>query len=501
MDGNIVFSEKLAAEHISLEQFLLGSILIRNGCLNEIEKHIDSTDFSKWAHVQTYTVIRDEINEGVTVDLIHLEHVLTNKNLMESVGGFAYIATIMKNTPSAANAENYAKKLGELSVIRKRHLDLLNAVKGDEGAFERVRRNEYSIIKQQDTFKVYSGFEGYDIEVPFLIKGYIPSDSFGVVFGASGSFKSFLAMSWACHIAAGRDWNGQVVDTGNVLYVIGEGGSGASRRFKAWSDAYNDGSNLTNLYYIKQPAYVTVEEECIRLIKTIEKIEKETETPFKLVVLDTLARCFAGGDENKAADMNKFIAGCDHIKAKTGATVLIVHHTGKSEGQGARGSSALRAACDFEFRVKRPDMVEGHEVFITHEKAKDSEQRAKEAFSVSEQYLFTDSDGEDVTSLVLNDAGYEPIEESSLNNPVTKESERILLDVLNDNGGSMHNKQLNDEFCHKVNPEINGIDPIARRKERQKLNKRKNRVIDDLINRNIITVNKDIVAIEDNVLP
>ena len=71
------------------------------------------------------------------------------------------------------------------------------------------------------------------------------------------------------------------------------------------------------------------------------------------MVFDTLAHCFGGNDENSAEDMGAFIQDCDAIKQRTGATVIVVHHSGKNEEAGARGSSALRGALDVELMVKK----------------------------------------------------------------------------------------------------------------------------------------------------
>lgn len=80
-----------------------------------------------------------------------------------------------------------------------------------------------------------------------------------------------------------------------------------------------------------------------------------------------------GADENKASDMGAFIAGCDAIKAATGATVLVVHHSGKDETKGARGSSSFRAALDAEFLVKR-ETVGAKALVLTCTKQKDAEE-------------------------------------------------------------------------------------------------------------------------------
>ena len=63
--------------------------------------------------------------------------------------------------------------------------------------------------------------------------------------------------------------------------------------------------------------------------------------PGRLIILGTLARCFGGSDENAAKDMGAFIQGCDTSKAVTQTSVLIVHHSGKGQERGARGSSAF----------------------------------------------------------------------------------------------------------------------------------------------------------------
>ena len=72
----------------------------------------------------------------------------------------------------------------------------------------------------------------------------------------------------------------------------------------------------------------------------------------RLVVFDTFARCFVGGDENNAKDVGEFVATVQEFQRTIGgAAALIVHHTGKG-GQNARvndverGSSALRGAAD-----------------------------------------------------------------------------------------------------------------------------------------------------------
>lgn len=56
-----------------------------------------------------------------------------------------------------------------------------------------------------------------------------------------------------------------------------------------------------------------------------------TGMPVRLIILDTLARCFGNSDENTARDMGAFIQGCDAIRYHTCAAMMIVHHSGKDQ--------------------------------------------------------------------------------------------------------------------------------------------------------------------------
>lgn len=71
-----------------------------------------------------------------------------------------------------------------------------------------------------------------------------------------------------------------------------------------------------------------------------------------MIVIDTLARSMAGGDENSAQDMGRAIAVADQLRDQFDAATLLVHHSGKNVSKGSRGSSALLGAGDGYFRVE-----------------------------------------------------------------------------------------------------------------------------------------------------
>ncbi|SFN79377.1 putative DNA primase/helicase [Xenorhabdus japonica] len=111
--------------------------------------------------------------------------------------------------------------------------------------------------------------------------------------------------------------------------------------------------------------------------------------------------------------MGAFVRGCNELKAKTGASILVVHHSGKDESKGARGSSALRAALYVEYKINRKGK-KGGSLVITCTKMKDAEEPETKAYNMRVVELFTDKDGEDITSLALIDRPRDPVEEEEI---------------------------------------------------------------------------------------
>lgn len=271
-----------------------------------------------------------------------------------------------------------------------------------------ARRMEEVESKGGRAFRFRPCFSGYDEVFDYLIKGYLPARALGVLYGASGSYKSFHALSWAAHVALGRNWNKCRVKKAGVLYIAGEGGIGVPRRIKALADRYNEGQPIPNLFRMDHAVHFGESRQVTQLINALNQCADNVDQKFGLIVLDTLARCFSG-DENKAEEMGKFITACDRLKAETGATVLVIHHSGVMDPNRARGSSALRAAADFEYRAERAK-AESPGVVVIGTKSKDEKEAPSQVFWLAEHPLFTDADGDQVVSLACADEGEAPPE-------------------------------------------------------------------------------------------
>ncbi|MEB5838466.1 helicase RepA family protein [Pantoea dispersa] len=274
--------------------------------------------------------------------------------------------------------------------------EALNACLRDTGRIQRVFP---AADATKTRLPLSRGSEGFDARQDYVMKHVLPAQALCSIYGPSGSFKSFLAVSWACHISAGLPWAGHRVNRGAVLYIVGEGGIGVPRRIRAWEQVYQQ--RVENVWLVNRPVFPVRQSEVQEVILAAKQIASEGGLPVRLIVIDTLARCFGGNDENDARDMGAFIEGCDDIKRKTGATVLVVHHSGKDEAKGARGSSAFRAALDAEFQVRRED--ENIALILTCTKMKDAEEPKRRAYDLQPVRLFTDEEGEEIHSLAVRD--------------------------------------------------------------------------------------------------
>lgn len=186
----------------------------------------------------------------------------------------------------------------------------------------------------------------------WLIRGYMPEDCLGVLYGPSSHGKSFGIIDMGMAIASGKDWHGREVEQGAVVYVCGEGKRGIIKRGAAWAKHYEMQLDTIPFYVSSRPVMM-LEEAMLAEFKhqTIQLIEQIGRV--SLVVIDTLNRNFGAGDENRTEDMTAFINACTDIQKTINASVVVVHHTGLQDTQRARGSSALRAALDVELAMEK----------------------------------------------------------------------------------------------------------------------------------------------------
>ena len=187
-----------------------------------------------------------------------------------------------------------------------------------------------------------------DIPEPsWLVDGVLPCKALAILYGAPGHGKTFVALDIAASIASATPWHGRPVTPGAVVYVVAEGVRGLQARVGAWAHE-RQVAVPERLFFGTEAVQLHLKEEPDDFVTALEDQVNE---PISLVVLDTLARCFLGGEENSAKDAGMLIHGADLISKELDATVLLVHHARK-DGEVERGSSALSGAVDTMFSVR-----------------------------------------------------------------------------------------------------------------------------------------------------
>jgi RecA/RadA recombinase len=227
----------------------------------------------------------------------------------------------------------------------------------------------------------------------WIIKGILPKDELGIIFGASGSGKSFVALDMACAIARGVDWWGRRTTPGKVVIVAAEGGSGYRKRLRAYATYHGlSEQEFDNIrVVIAAPNFLEGDD----VAEVIAEIKSHGDVT--ALILDTLAQVTPGANENTSEDMGQALANIKTMHRATGVMPLVVHHAGKDLTKGSRGWSGLKGAAAVQLEVLRHD---GFRELVV-EKMKDGEDGMRFAFKLEQVNLGTDADGDPVTSCVV----------------------------------------------------------------------------------------------------
>lgn len=103
---------------LNAEQGVLGGLMLDNDRWDEIVPLLQTDDFYLGAHRQIWKKMAALCQCNCPIDLITLSDALEKEGVLEQVGGFAYLAELSKNTPSAANIVHYAEIVVDRSRAR-----------------------------------------------------------------------------------------------------------------------------------------------------------------------------------------------------------------------------------------------------------------------------------------------------------------------------------------------------------------------------------------------
>ncbi len=284
----------------------------------------------------------------------------------------------------------------------------------------------------------------------YIVKHVLDQGAMSVVYGPSNSGKTFWATDLAFHIAAAMPWRGYRVAQAAVLYVAAEGGRGVSNRIAAIRAELAFGQ-VDIPFALRRGGMDLLHEQADLQAVCDMAAEVQAKAPGLplMIVIDTLSRIMAGGDENNAADMTALIRNVDAIREKTAAHIMLIHHTGKDVARGARGHSSLRAATDTEIEVSN----EGGARAAMVTKQRDNPGGETFAFSLKVVELGTDQDGDPVTSCVVEMVGDEEHSAKAKRTKGLGGNQKIIADAFD---------QMLGEGLAKPNPGGVGMPEIGK---------------------------------------
>lgn len=205
----------------------------------------------------------------------------------------------------------------------------------------------------------------------WLLPGMLPSTGVGMLYGQSGSYKSFVALDLALTLAFGvaGQWENPTLEKQDVVFFAGESPIGMARmRFPAWMEAHDiEFRNDHRLVFNdKVPMYQDSE-----TWEAVKQDLAELGVSPCLIVIDTKSRLITGMDENSSKDGTLVLNFLEQLSDYYQCCVLLIDHVGKDQSKGARGSSVYFANVDFAIEVKK--MQRGMEMVVRKQKEADIE--------------------------------------------------------------------------------------------------------------------------------
>jgi hypothetical protein len=218
----------------------------------------------------------------------------------------------------------------------------------------------------------------------WLVRNMLGAGEMSAWYGPPGCGKGVIVEDMALHIAAGQEWHGRQVNGGAVVYIALERKKVVERRAIAFREKHGlqdlPFAVVGGVYDFRQAATAD------QIADICKQVTKATAQPVVLVVIDTVSRALAGGDENSPKDMGGLVMTSGLIQEKCPtAHVLWVHHIPHDTDR-LRGHGALLGAVDTSVSVSSAGAVRTARVV----KANDSEEGENIAFTIDSVTIHTD---------------------------------------------------------------------------------------------------------------
>lgn len=309
-----------------------------------------------------------------------------------------------------------------------------------------------------------------------IVEGLVPDRGIAWLYGASMSFKTFVAMSIAAAASTGSDWMGRKTELCLVVYVGAEGGMSLHARRAGAELAAGASGGLciaterpaldTRLGQIRLRGILEGLQPCMFVDADYEDVEEDAafagargaygrEDGFGsvheqavLVIIDTYSQTSGGDDKS---NVSAYIKGLRDMidDASWRLSFLVVDHATKAGGS-YMGSVAKLNDVDSQIEVVRNGQT--NRATLYHRKVKDGIESEPVSVEMVPKVLgdYVDAYGKPISTLVVRDGS-----KAARIAEVADGKAGVILTLLEDEGGRCDDETLRKLFAaHRSNEGI-----------------------------------------------
>ena len=216
-------------QNIEAEQAILGTCLLTAGSVAIAMSEITCDDFYRSSHIEIFRAISAVFGENLNVDLVTVSNILKNTGLIETVGGFTYLASLTSIVPVRSQIKDFCLIVKEKSRARKLIIvsgliaeacykgenvdrimnqygqDIASVSSSAKGQIQGISEISDTVLKNieaihdgtKDPFGIRTGFSGLDRMI-----GGLQREELTVIAARPAMGKTTLAMNIVRHVAS-----------------------------------------------------------------------------------------------------------------------------------------------------------------------------------------------------------------------------------------------------------------------------------------------------------
>ena len=138
---------------IEAEQAVLGGLLLDTNAWDQVGDSVSADDFYRPDHRLIFDAICALAGESKPCDVVTVSEYLERRARLDDAGGLAYLGTLARDTPTAANVRAYAQIVKERALLRgliSAGTSIVSSVFNDEGLTARELVN----LAEQKVFEI-----------------------------------------------------------------------------------------------------------------------------------------------------------------------------------------------------------------------------------------------------------------------------------------------------------------------------------------------------------